>query len=477
MSPRLSETTLRAAACRTPSYDRSAVGIGIVHLGLGAFSRAHLASHVDDLLSLGRRDLGIIGVSLRSSGVAEALGPQDGLYVRAIVEDDRIDTRIIGAIRGVLATSTGSARIRTALTAPTTRLVTVTVTEKGYCLDASTGRLDTTHPDVLHDLASPDDPISLPGWIALAARLRRDEHGQGFTVASLDNLPANGRSLQRAVLDLAGESGSDLAAWVGEHVHFPCSMVDRMVPATDETLRARVRGLTGVDDALPVKTEPYSQWVLERSESAEFASFADVGVTFVDDVRPWERTKLQVLNALHTTAALIGLRHGLETIAEVMHDDPGRTLILRVADELAGVVDPPTGLDLVAYVETTLHRFENRALHHRCAQIATDSSQKLPQRLLPPLSLRLERGLPVNALGEVLALWAWSTLGRDHRGSDRTVRDPLAETYRHIALHHATNPAGLLRALLGLRQVFGTLADDERLFAVVEPHLTRLMTH
>lgn len=474
--PRLSDSTVAHAAAQRPAYDRAAPPVGVVHLGLGAFPRAHLAVFLDDLLALHPEGpWAMLGVSMRSTDIVHALNPQDGLYTVGTIDGDTIGARVVGSVRHVLHEPTSPALVRHALSAATTTMITATVTEKGYCTDPATKRLDLDHPDIRHDIEHLERPRSLPGQLVATFAERRARRTGPVTVLSLDNMPANGHTLQRAVADLAAATDPTLNAWIDNEVRFPCSMVDRMVPATDEPFRERIAAVTGLHDAWPVRAEPFRQWVVERGWATPMPPLADVGVTVVDDVGPWEHTKLRVLNALHTAAALFGLRHGLETVDQVARDERGARLLDRLAGEIVEVLTPPDGVDLGGYVATTLGRFRNPGLHHRCAQIATDTSQKLPQRLLGTVHERLARGLPIDAATDVLALWAWSTLGRDHEGGERPVADPLADTFASIAARHAADHHGLATALLCLREIFGDLAGDPRVTAPVADRLAALL--
>jgi fructuronate reductase len=475
--PQLTDAALDGVRAEVPAYDRAMVTPGIVHLGLGAFARAHLAVFVDDLLAAGHTDLGIIGVSLRSADVPAALRPQRGLYTVVTVDGDESTCRVIGSVLDVLHAPSQAAVLRAALTAPTTSIVTVTVTEKGYAAHAATRRLDHDHPDVQHDLANPDAPRGLLGHLLAMARDRRATGAGPVTVLSLDNVPANGVALRALVAEMAAlaDGGAGLQQWIDANVAFPSSMVDRIVPATDDRLRAATAAAIGADDAWPVRAEPYSQWVVERQWATPLPSLAAAGVHVVERVAPWEALKLRVLNALHTAAALYGLRHGLDTVDAVVADDGGLAFVMRVAAEIEPVVVAPDGVDLSAYVATTLRRFANSGLGHRCAQVATDSSQKLPARVLPSVRERLRRGLAVDALTDVVALWAWSTLGRDHAGASRPVADPLASRFAAIAGASGGDPHALAGALVGLPDVFGDLAGDARLVEQVAVRLADLI--
>jgi fructuronate reductase len=406
----------------------------IVHLGLGAFARGHLAVYADDL------GLSITGVSLRHDDVRRALEPNGFVYQLDVVDGDEVHSRTIRSVLDVLHAPSQRAQVGAALAAPTTTIISATVTENGYCTDPATRRLDLAHPDIVHDLAHPSEPVTMPGHLVLAMADRRAAGAPPPTVLSLDNLPANGQILRAVVLELASQTDPSLAPWIDTHVAFPCSMVDRIVPAlTDPTGRT-------------VRAEPYSQWVVERRWSSPRPPLEDVGVTIVDDVAPWETLKLRILNGMHTAAAHFGLRHGLATVDQVVANPEGRRLLQRVAAETAEVLEPPPGVDVAAYITTTLGRFANTALGHRCEQIATDTSQKLPQRLLATVRLRLDRGLPVDAIAEVLALWAWCTV-------HHPVRDPMAPRLAEIA--------GDATELLRLEPIFGDLAGNPVLVATV----------
>ena len=479
MTARLADSTLHAVRATAPAYERSAVRCGVVHLGLGAFSRAHLAVYADDLLGAGHDELGIIGVSLRNDDVPNALQPQDGLYTLGTVDGTTTSHRIIGSVRQVMHAPSEADAVREALASNDTTIVSVTVTEKGYCTNPVTRRLDRAHPDVRHDVDHPDTPRSVVGHLVLAARDRQATGAGDLTVLSLDNLSANGSTLRSIVTELAALGDASLVAWIDEHMAFPNSMVDRMVPATDDDFREAVASVIGVDDAWPVRAEPYSQWVVERRWASPMPPFGDVGVQVVDDVGPWEMLKLRVLNSLHTAAAHYGLRHGFATIDLVVADPGGRELLDRVAAEIAEVLVGPPGADVDEYIATTLRRFANSGLGHRCDQVATDTSQKLPQRLPGTIRERLDRGLPIDALADVLALWAWSTLGVDHTNSPRVVADPLAATYARITADCTkdgrVDTQQLVRALLGIEMIFGDLAAIAPLIDPVAARVTPLL--
>lgn len=459
--PRLSDATLPTlpAAVRRPGYDRAATRAGVVHFGPGAFHRAHQASYIDRML--GRRpDLAICAVSLRSPDVAEALTPQDGLYAVMKREADP-GLRVIGALREVLVAPRSPEAVFARLDAA--RLVTATVTEKGYALDAG-GGLDTADPAIARDLADPRRPISFVGWIAEGLRRRRDQGRPAFVTVSCDNLSDNGRKLGGAVAAFARAArDADLASWIEDHAAFPNSMVDSITPATDDDLRAAVADALGLADAWPVQREWFMQWVIEdRLDSADADAFAGAGVTLARDVAPFERAKLRILNGSHSTLAYLGLRLGHTSVSGAMAGPRLSAFIGRLMrqDMIPGLAAAP-GQDLAAYADSILTRFRNPAIVHRLSQIAWDGSQKLRFRLLEPIAEALAVGRPVDRLAVGVA--AWMDFVRRAAQGRRAITDPLAETLVEVGRDADGGPGDVDR-FLALSAVFPpALAADPRL--------------
>ena len=346
LPPRLSDRTLAQARndAWPGAYDRGAVEIGVVHLGPGAFHRAHQAPVFDQLLAADRR-WGVCGVSLRSAAVREALAPQDGLYT--LVElDAEPRVHIVGAVKQLLTAPQAPAAVLARLASVRTRMITLTVTEKGYCLTAD-GELDLAHPDVAHDLARPPTPRSAVGWLAEGLRARRAARAPGLSVVSCDNLTNNGAKLAEAVTALAEAQGdADLADWARHEIRFPNTMVDSITPATDEPLTARVRELIGLDDAWPIQREGFTQWVIEDRLTPGGPDLASAGVTLVGDVRPFEQAKLRLLNGAHSTLAYLGLLAGLSTVAEAMADPVLAGFVERLMrDDIAPTLTRTAALD------------------------------------------------------------------------------------------------------------------------------------
>lgn len=419
----LTPKTLAAAkpALRRPAYDRDKVEVGIVHIGPGAFHRAHQACYVDDLLTHDPR-WAIAAVSLQSAGVRNAVAPQDGLYTLAILAE-RPQFRIIGALKEILVAPESPQAVLSRLSDPSVQVVTLTVTEKGYCLDA-TGALNAAHPGIRHDRSNPSAPRTAIGFLTEALRRRRAADTAPFTVVSCDNLADNGRRLRDAVVHFARDLDRDLAAWIEGEVAFPRTMVDSITPATDEALRERVVQATGFLDAWPVQREAFTQWVIEDTPGPG-PGWERVGVTVTANVSGYERAKLRLLNGAHSSLAYLGSLRGYETVAEAMKDEAlagfVRTLM---REDIAPAVRPPRELDLDRYIEDILARFRNSAVRHLLSQIAWDGSQKLPVRLFPTIADNLITGRPIARLCQPIA--AWMHFVRSRVAAGQSLVDPLA---------------------------------------------------
>lgn len=442
---RLSQAALPLA--NGPRYDRARLRTGIVHFGPGAFHRAHQVP-VYDALNAADPRWGVVGVSLNSASVADALNPQDGLYTLALL-DAAPSFAVVGALRHVLTAGEGAA-ILDAIAAPETRVLSATVTEKGYCY-AADGSLDMDHPAIVADRAGA--PQSLVGWIVAGLAARRAAGAGGLTVLSCDNLADNGAKLGRAVAALAATRGDDLADWIAGEVRFPSTMVDAITPATDDALRVRVAEATGFEDAWPIQRERFWQWVVEDDFApGERPDLAAAGVTLTHDVGGYELAKLRLLNGAHSSLAYLGLERGHATVAEAMRDPALASFAERLMrEDIAASLTPPAGLDVDAYVTTILDRFANPAIAHQLIQIAADGSQKLPYRLLDTVRTAQAAGRPIDRLAVPVAAW----LRFVERG--KGVADPLA----------ARLVGRLAREVLGLREVFGDLVDDPAFVAAV----------
>jgi len=453
-------------AVDTPKYDPRLIGVGIVHLGIGAFHRAQTAVFSDDALAIERADWGICGVSLRSADVRDRLVPQDGLYTAVEKSPAGTRRRIIGSVREVLFLGDQRDAIRTRLLEGQTRIVSLTITEKGYCHDPATGKLNPAHPDIAHDLAHPEAPKSAIGLIAGALDARRLSHGRAFTVLCCDNLPHNGALVRGLVLAFAELRDPALARWIAEQASFPSTMVDRIVPATTEADIADNDAALGLHDAAPVVHEPFKQWAIEDNFVDGRPAWDRVGAQLVADVAPYEAMKLRLLNGSHSALAYLGFLSSREYIYQVVADPVFVAYMRRMMEEVAPSLAVPQGVDLRAYQDALLQRFQNPALPHRTQQIAMDGSQKLPQRLLGTVRDNLAARRPIDLIALAIAGWMRYVGGVDEQGRDIAVADPLAGEFKRLAARHRGDPAAWVRALLGVRAVFGDdLPADERLVA------------
>lgn len=439
-----------------PRYDRAAIETGVVHLGVGAFHRAHQAVVFDDALQAGDLRWGIVGASLRSPDVRDQLGPQDGLYTVLTRNGDQLFPRVIGALKEVIVAPEEPARLVRAMSQASVHIVTLTITEKGYMIDPSSGALRSDDPQVAHDIANPSAPKTALGFLTASLAARRAAGVPAFAVVSCDNLPHNGASTCEAVLALATLQDSGLAKWIEENVAFPSTMVDRIVPATTREDIARLSEMIGCDDLGMVKTEPFTQWVIEDCFRGPRPDFSALGAQLTADVAPWENAKLRLLNGSHSAIAYLGALAGHVTVADAIAAPGYLSYIGRLMDEAAATLSPPPDLDVNAYRAALLQRFANAALQHRTRQIAMDGSQKLPQRLLHTISHRIRDGLPFPALALAVAGWMRWQLGRDDDGNIFTVDDPLASATASL-LEGAATAETIVSRLLTLRAVF---ADD-----------------
>jgi fructuronate reductase len=439
--------------------------IGIVHLGIGNFHRAHQALYTEEAMLARGGDWGICGVTLQGNVTRrDALMAQDGLY--SVVErgPGGVRVTVARALREVLAMPFDRVRLFDLLTDPRVRIVSLTVTEKGYCRDPQTGDADFANENVIRDLDNPHEPATVPGILTAALKLRRDAGIAPFTVLSCDNLSHNGAALKQVVRSFAAKLDAALAAWIDEQVAFPSTMVDRIVPATTDADREAARAALGVADAEPVPCEPFRQWVIEDRFPTGRPAWDAVGAQLVEDVAPFEIAKLRMLNATHSTLAYLSMLAGLTTISDAVGYAPLRALIhAMMTHEIAPSLDVPASFDLLAYRDALLDRYANPALKHACAQIAMDGSQKLPPRILSTIAARIESGDSYERLALAVAAWFVFLRGRAENGEPYKISDPLAGRLTQLATD-ATDAAQLVDAMLAVREVFPeSLAQDDAL--------------
>jgi fructuronate reductase len=428
-----------------PAYDRTQTRIGVVHFGPGAFHRAHQAFFFDRMLAVDP-GLAISAVSLRSDAVRAALQPQDGLY-SLIEREAEPSIRVIGAVKEVLTAPRDPQAVLARLADPATRYVTLTVTEKGYCLGPD-GALDVDHPDVAHDLARPTVPRTVYGWLAEGLERRHFDDAPTLTVLSCDNLSGNGRRLGDAFLRFAAAAGIE-----GAEARFPDTMVDSITPAADDPLRAEAARRLGLEDAWPIQRERFCQWVIgEGLPAADRPLFEASGVTLARDVAAFERAKLRLLNGAHSTLAYAGLLLDHATVAEAMDDTELAVFVERMMRREIAPTLGALDLDVARYITAILARFANPAIEHKLSQIAWDGSQKLPIRLLATIELAVAQGRDIGRLATGVA--AWMAFVRRQARAGAEIVDPLAAHLAELGRDATGEPAGDIARFLGLRAVF-----------------------
>ena len=423
---------------------------GIVHLGPGAFFRAFLAPFTDEAMSAAGGDWGIIAVSLQSATARDQLAPQDYVYTTLERGPQGDIAREIKAICEVMVAPEDPAAIIALLASPAIRILSLTVTEKGYCRDPQTGDLLRDHPDIRHDLANSDRPRSAIGFIVAGLKARHDRDLPPFTILTCDNLPMNGRMVRKVVTAFAREIDPGLADWIAANAAFPCTMVDRITPATTPQDIDALVDSAGYLDHAAVVHEPFRQWVIETGFTAGHPDWAATGAQFVSDVEPHELMKLRCLNGTHSALAYLGYLAGHDTIADAVADPPFSTLCDRLwQDEILPTLDTPEGEDLPRYCRSLMERYQNQAIRHRTWQIAMDGSQKLPQRILATIKDRLAQGAVPHGLCLVVAGWIRYVGGQDEAGAPIDVRDPLADS-----LKTATGTDDPVGAILAMDSIF-----------------------
>lgn len=452
--------------------------IGIVHLGLGAFHRAHQAVYLQRYKQRsGDTTWGLCSANLRSNlALVDALRQADCHYhVAEYADSENVTLRAIDVMQKALFTGRDPQgnwgrdleQLLTRLCSDTVRIVTLTVTEKGYFLSPASGELLRDAPEIAADIADPQSPRTAPGIIVEALARRHAAGQQPFAVLSCDNMPHNGARLRTAVAALAACRDDGLATWIEREVAFPSSMVDRIVPAMTDAEFARL-AQQGIEDSCAVACEQFSQWVIEDNFPLGRPDWAADGVEMVADVTPFEAMKLRMLNGSHSLLAYVGMLDGMETVADAVNN-PGLAAVVRryMRDEAMPTLSMPEGVDLAAYAERLMARFANDSLRHRLQQVAMDGSQKLPQRWLPVAMARLEQGGDVRCILLGLAAWLHYTSGRNLQGDEHhPVDDPLAECWAALHAQHGHDSAQLVAAFFAVDSVFPAALAVRREFTV-----------
>lgn len=443
------------AEVQRPTYDRSKLKTRMVHIGFGAFHRAHQALCSDRLAEIQGSDWGYCEVNLNSGELIQALREQHLLYTLTEMADDSLHTRVIGVITQALhGKSDGIESVIKAMSQPDVAIVSMTVTEKGYCHQPASGNLNPDHPDIVHDLQYPDAPRSLPGLILAAIRRRREQGLPAFSVMSCDNMPENGHVTRNVIVQLARQQDPELAEYIQQHITFPSTMVDRIVPAMTDTAFAALSARLGSSDPVAVEAEPFFQWVIEDNFVNGRPAWENAGAELVSDVLPYEEMKLRMLNGSHSFLAYLGFLAGYEYISDCVADPHFRAAARSLMIDEQAPTLRTQGVDLNAYADSLIARYENRAIKHRTGQIATDGTQKLPQRMLDSLRWHLQRGSDCDLLLLGVAGWMRYVGGVDEQGQPIEIRDPMKSQLAECVAASEDGEARV-RALLAIREVFG----------------------
>ncbi|PAY18859.1 mannitol dehydrogenase [Rhodopirellula sp. SM50] len=464
-----------------PTYDRGRLTTGIVHVGVGGFHRSHEAFYTDQLLesdgveSDAAARWGICGVGLRQSDrkMATILKQQDYLYTLIVKHPDgKIETRVIGSIVDFLMGCDDPAVVIDRMADPATKIVSLSITEGGYNVDAETGEFDASNPGARHDVNHPSQPKLVFGYLTAALRKRRDNGLPAFTVQSCDNIQHNGDLTRKMLVGFARLQDPELAAWIEADVRFPNAMVDRITPVTTDADIEFLRTEFNVDDQWPVVCEPFCQWVIEDHFSAGRPDWQNVGVQFCPNVTPYEEMKLRLLNAGHSVLGILGSVYGYQTIDECVRDDLFGEYLRQFFDvEATPVLDAVEGIDLDEYKATLIERFGNPNVKDHLSRICLESSSKLPVFLIPTIRENLATGGSVQFAALVIAAWCYYSANHaDRHGQPLDVHDGLKQS-----LHDAAQSSGEDRlAFLRIQQVFGDLADNERFAQTYTEMLNRM---
>jgi mannitol 2-dehydrogenase len=475
----LTEKTLTQlnGAVALPRYDRRDVTTGIVHLGVGNFHRSHQAMYLDTLMNNGAAmDWGICGIGLQPSNVTmrDALAAQDGLYTLVIRHGDGTwDARVIGSIVEYLFAPDDPEAAIEKLAAPATRIVSLTVTEGGYNLDAVTGDFNASDEAVVADLRPGAAPRTVFGLVTEALARRRARGLPAFTIVSCDNIQGNGHVSQRAFTAFARLRDPELADWITAQVRFPNCMVDRITPKTTDEDQAELSRRFGIDDRWPVLCEPFTQWVLEDDFAAGRPPLEDAGVQIVPDVEPYELMKLRLLNASHQALCHPGRLVGYRFVHEVTTDPLFAQFLLDyMTAEAIPTLRPVPGVDLLGYANQLIERFSNPEVRDTVARLCANASDCIPKFLLPVVRDQLAAGRPVTRSAAVVAAWARDAEGTDERGEPHELDDDLAPQLQAAARRQRRH---LLAFIEDNRTVFGELADEPRFTGVYGSILTSLL--
>lgn len=427
------------------------LGIGILHLGLGAFHRAHQAAYTQDAIAAAGGDWGIEAVSMRNPTLADVLTQQAGRFTLIERHPEGPQLLDMTVIRNAFALPGNAARLAARMADPALHIMTITVTEKGYGADIGARALNRADPAIAQDLSTPDaPPQSLIGHLVAGLAARRDAGGTGLTLMSCDNLPDNGTFLSALVLEFAQATRPDLTDWIAQQCRFPNSMVDRITPAASQETFAIAQQALGAPDPAAIETEPFRQWVIQDNFAGPRPAWETAGAQIVADVAPFEAMKLRLLNGSHSLMAYLGALAGKPAVRDVMGDADLLRVIRTHMDLAAQTLPHVPGLDPDSYRDALIERFSNPAIDHRCLQIAMDGSQKLPQRIFAPAQLQLNHGRGIATFALAVAAWIRFAAGAPEKGTPLPLDDPLADDIRAALGAAGSDAAAQVAAMAGL---------------------------
>ncbi len=443
----------------TPKYSRDNVKAGILHVGIGCFHRAHEAYYTDLLLQeKDASEWGICGVALLDfdAKIYQTLKEQDGLYTLIVKElDGTLTKKVIGSIVEYLYAPENPLQVIEKMADEAIKIITLTITEGGYNYNEATGAFDFNNSLIQFDLKNPETPKTIFGYLTQALKLRKERGLLGFTLQSCDNIQGNGHMAKKMLLSYVAVAEPNLVSWIETNVSFPNSMVDRITPATSPTDITDLEKSSGIIDSWPVVCEPYIQWVIEDNFIAGRPNWENVGAQFVEDVLPFEKMKLALLNAGHSVLGILGALIGYKTIDEAVHNpNISKFLSLYMDFEVTPTLKDLKGVNLKAYKESLIQRFGNIYIKDQIDRICSETAAKLPIFILPTVKTQLAtKNNTVDLAAFVVAAWAIYSLGLDEKGNDLTIRDVLKFVLNEKAIEAQTNPV----AFLELTTVFGDL--------------------
>tara|TARA_R110000744_G_scaffold89877_1_gene174686 strand:- start:274 stop:1755 length:1482 start_codon:yes stop_codon:yes gene_type:complete len=448
----------------TPTFDRKSLKVGIVHVGVGGFHRAHQAFYTHLLQEKeNASDWGICGIGLRKGDqkIHDVLQKQDGMYTLIIKHPDgKIVSQVIGSIIDFKLGYDTPNVVIDQMAHPDTKIVSLTITEGGYNFNPATGEFDFENADVQHELQHPNEPKTIYGFLTAAIKKRKEEGLPAFTVMSCDNIQHNGDVAKEMLLTFAKRQNKELAAYIEKEVSFPNSMVDRITPVTTQADIDYLESTYGLKDEWPVTCEPFIQWVIEDNFSNGRPEFEKVGVQFVPDVKPYEKMKLRLLNAGHSVLGLLGAIHGHPTINACMEDDLFVTYLRAFMDkEATPVLDKLEGIDLSAYKDSLQERFANPNIKDSVSRICSESSAKLPKFLIATIQDNLANGGSIKFATLVIAAWCYySDIGIDKNGNPIEIIDAMQDQLHQAASKTQSDPLAFIKQ----ESLFGNLINEDK---------------